>query len=146
MNLKKILARGIISIGLLTGCMKTPAPRQFRENSLVCIPGLPIATLIKGGKYNFEKIINKDKWVGIKITKHHWWHGKKEPQQILFPKQSTNHGFDTQGFFDMIWISYNLPDGNKYLDMHTQKQGANDYELKEHYILNKEKGKYAQIK
>ena len=144
-NLKKLLAGGIVLAGL-SGCMKTPAPGEFREQSLVCIPSLPFATLVKGGKYDFEKIINKDKWVGIKITKHHWWSGKKEPQQILFPEKSTKHGFDTEGFFDMIYISYNSPDGKKCLDMHTTKKATNGYVLKEHYIFNKEKGKYVQTK
>ena len=144
-NLKKLLAGGIVLAGL-SGCMKTPASGEFRKQSLVCIPSLPFATLIKGGKYNFEKIIDEDKWVGIKITKHHWFSGKKEPQQILFPEKSTNPGFGTEGFFDMIWISYDLPDGKKYLDMHTPKQATEGYVLKEHYIFDKEKNKYVQTR
>lgn len=144
-NLKKLLAGGIVLAGL-SGCIKTPSPGEFREQSLVCIPSLPYATLVKGGRYDFEKITKDNKWVGIKIIKHHWWSGEKEPQQILFPKKSTNHGFDTEGFFDMIWISYDLPDGKRYLDMHTPKQATEGYVLKEHYIFNKEKGKYVQTK
>ena len=144
-NLKKLLAGGIVLIGL-SGCMKTPSPGEFRENGLVCIPSLPYATLFKGGRCDFEKIIKNNKWTGITITKYPLLFDKKDPQTILFPEKSENHGFDFGGFFDMIWISYDLPDGNRYLDMHTTKPATDNYELEEHYIFDKEKNKYIKIR
>ena len=143
MSLQKILATGIIFTSLLGSCMKTPAPGDFKKQSLVDIPSLPYATLIKGGKCHFKKITKNRKWIGIEITRNPLFSKKEKPKNILFPEQAKNPGFDISNIFETLWISYEI-DNNRYLDAYSLNPSREEYELKKRYTFNTHKNKYSE--
>jgi len=151
---RKIAPAGVgLVLSFASGCMQIPQAGDFpNERISVAFLHHPVVTLLNGGEYHCDKIIESE-LRGIEIEKHHFLAGKTGEQRLYAPDKARDVGIrDSPEFLfeHNFWIGYSKDidrDGkeDKIVDRYKVSWDGKKAKLAERYIYDFIREKWSKL-